>query len=358
MRRLFPLLALLVLPLLAATLPARAADNPFMVKDVKVDASASSAAEAFTIAVDQGRQKAWHELIHRLTRREDWARVPAVDTVTLKRMTVGYQVADEKRSTTRYVAEVTYTFNGDLVRQFLQNANIAYADTAAPPLLVIPMNPAYDPGSAWVAAWSGAGMADGAVPLRLPAPDALNRTVLAPLGFDSAAWSDVQPVASRARAHQAALVLAGPISGGQMTVRIRILTPAGSQTFGPLTVPVPAAPAAAYAAAEQAAASAIGNTWKARSAVDFNHLSTLTAEIRLDSLATWGRIQQRLANVPVVTNVNVEAMAIGQARIVISYAGTPAQLNDFLSQASLALTNRDGVWWLGTGPARGGMEDP
>ncbi len=44
---------------------------------------------------------------------------------------------------------------------------------------------------------------------------------------------------------------------------------------------------------------------------------------------------------------------MGQARIVISYAGTPAQLNDFLSQASLALSNRDGVWWLErAGPRR------
>ena len=48
-----------------------------------------------------------------------------------------------------------------------------------------------------------------------------------------------------------------------------------------------------------------------------------------------------------VTDVNVAAMNIGQARIVITYAGTTAQLSDFLSQATLALTSRDGIWWLG-----------
>jgi energy-converting hydrogenase Eha subunit E len=101
-----------------------------------------------------------------------------------------------------------------------------------------------------------------------------------------------------------------------------------------------------YAAAVQASADAIGNLWKARTAVDFNQHSALTAEIQLDSLAEWGRIQEKLVNVPVVTNVNVEAMSIGHARIVISYAGTLAQLGDFLSQASLGLTSRDGVWWL------------
>jgi hypothetical protein len=357
MRRLFTVIALLLLPIMAATAPARADDaaagnsaqnpsaNPFVVKDVKVDASAASAAEAFTIAVDQGRQEAWEELMHRMTRQEDWAQIPAVDTAALKRMTSGYQVTGEKRSTTRYVANVTYTFNGKRVRRFLQSANIAYADISAPPLLVIPMNPEYVPASAWVAAWGSANMAGSAVPLELPTPDALNRTLLAPLDFDSAAWSDIQPVAQRAGAKRAALVLLGPGADGQMSLRIRILTPAGSQVLGPLPVPATSA-ALGYAAAVQASADAIGNLWKARSAVDFNQHSALTAEIQLDSLADWGKIQERLVNVPVVTNVNVEAMTIGHARIVIRYAGTLAQLSNFLSQASLGLTNRDGVWWL------------
>lgn len=339
---------------------ARATDAPFTVSGVKVDASAASASEAFRIAVDGGRHAAWDTLVHRLTREADWARVPAIDDDSLRKMISGYQVANEMRSTTRYVAEVTYTFNGDMVRQFLRGANIAYAVSAAPPLLVVPLAPSYSPSSPWTAAWAANRMAAGTVPLQVPTGDALDATILDPIAFDTGAWSDVQPAASRVHASQAALVLAGPVSAGHMTVSIRILSPAAPQVLPPVQVPVvPGAPAAnIYADAVTAAGGAIGEAWKTRSAIDFNHRSTLTAEVRLDSLAQWGAIQQKLAMVPVVTNVNVAALSIGEARIVLSYAGSPVQLKDFLSQAALELSSRDGVWWLSAQAVDGGMVSP
>ncbi len=343
------LFAVLVAALVAGWLaPARAADDPFIVKDVKVDASAASVSEAVNIAINDGRRKAWATLIHRLTRQQDWDNVPAVDDATVQQMTQGYQVADEKRSTTRYVADVTYTFNAGLVRRFLQSANIAYTNSAAKPLLVIPMSPGYAPDSGWALAWGGDVTSNAAVPLKLPQGDALDRSVLGAIDFDNASWSDVQPVASRARTDQAALVQAGPVANGEMNVKIRLVSATGSQLVPPVSVPVAqgATPQVADASAALATAQALGNIWKTRAAIDFNRQSTLTADVRLDSVAQWGAIQQRLAKVPVVTNVNVAAMDIGQARIVIDYAGTPSQLNDFLSQAALQLSNRDGVWWL------------
>lgn len=349
-------LGLCLLPLGAA----RAGEDPFTVSNIKVDATASSASEAFNIAVDGGRRNAWDRLVHRLTRQQDWARVPAVDDVTLQRMIRGYQVADEKRSTTRYVAAVTYTFNSEMVRRFLRGANIAYADSAAKPLLVIPLAPAYAPGSKWTAAWAAARTAAGGVPLVLPGGDPLDSSALTPIRFDTAEWSDVEPLASRFRAAHAALVLAKPPASGRMVLKIRILSSGPAQNLPDVDVPIPPGtqPQKGYGDAALAAAAAIGDAWKSRTAIDFNQRSTLTAEVRLDSLALWGAIQQKLAAVPIVTNINVAAMNIGQARIVISYAGTPAQLDDFLSQAALDLTNRGGAWWLSAKAADGGMVSP
>lgn len=358
MRRHLSLIFLaVVLPLGASG--AWAANNPFTVSGIKVDATAASASEAFRTAVDNGRRAAWDALIHRLTRETDWDRVPVVDTDTLRKMLSGYQVSNEKRSTTRYTADVTYTFNGDMVRRFLRNANIAYAASAAPPLLVVPLAPSYSRTSDWTAAWAANRMAAGAVPLQVPIGDALDMTILGPITFDTGAWSDLQPVASRVHASQAALVRAGPVSAGHMTVSIRILSPAGVQTLTPVQVSAASDTPRqqVYAEAVRAAGAAIGEAWKVRSAIDFNESSTLTVEVRLNSLAQWGAIQQKLATVPVVTHVNVAALSIGEAQLVLSYAGTPEQLQDFLSQAALALTSRDGVWWLSAQSADGGVVD-
>lgn len=339
---------------------ARAAEAPFTVSGVKVDASAASASEAFNSAVNGGRRAAWEVLVRRLTREQDWPKIPTIDDDTLRTMITGYQVADEKRSTTRYVASVTYTFNGDMVRRFLRGVNVAYAVSAAPPLLVVPLAPSYSPTSGWTAAWAANRMAAGSAPLQVPVGDAIDSTLLAPVDFAIASWSDVQPAASRVHASQAALVLAGRPSAGHMTVSIRILSPAAPQALPPVDVPVAldAPPGRAYADAVAAAGAAIGEAWKARTAIDFNQRSTITAEVRLDSLAQWGAIQRKLAAVPVVTHINVAAMDIGQARIVISYAGRADQLKDFLSQASLALSSRDGAWWLSARAADGGVTNP
>ena len=338
---------------------AQAASSPFTVSEVQVDASAASASEAARIAIDQGRRKAWSILIDRLVPQQDRASVPAIGDDTLRPMIQGYMVSNEKRSTTRYVADVTYTFNGELVRRFLRGANIAYADTAAPPLLVIPMAPNYAPDSDWTQAWSG--ISTGAVPLVLPIGDALDKSILAPLDFANASWSDIQPVASRVHVAQAVLVLVSAPENGHVSVNMRVVTPSQSRAIGTLDVPVaPGAPPGQIDRdAAQAAAKSVSDTWQARNAVDFNRHSTLTAEVKIDSLSQWGTIQQRLSQVPVVTNVKVAAMNIGQAEIVIGYAGSPAQLNNFLSQAALQLTNQNGVWWLSASSASsdtGGME--
>lgn len=349
------ILCLCQLPLGAA----HAGDDPFTIGNIKVDASASSASEAFNIAVNAGRRNAWDVLVHRLTRQQDWAKVPPVDDGGLQRMIRGYRVADERRSTTRYVAAVTYTFNADMVRRFLRGASIAYADSAAKPLLVIPLAPAYAPDSKWTAAWSGAHTAAG-VPLALPGSDPLDVAALGPLRFESAEWSDVEPSASRVHAAQAALVLAKPPASGSMMLKIRILSAGPVQDLPDTVVPIPPGtrPEKGYGDAALAASAAIGDAWKARAAIDFNRQSMLTADVHLDSLAQWGAIQQKLAAIPIVMNVNVTAMDTGEARIVIAYAGTLAQLDDFLSQAALDLTNRGGTWWLSAKPAGSGMAGP
>jgi hypothetical protein len=331
-----------------AVLPARAGDDPFAVKDVPVDASAASASEAFTIAVNAGRQKAWTTLVHRLTRQEDWPKLAVIDDQTLQRMIRCYNVAGEKRSTTRYVAKVTYVFNPALVRRFLTSNRVAYTDMAAPPLLLIPMAPHYVPDSLWAHAWAQNRMAAGAVPIDLPANDQMSKSILGGIAFDTAAWSDVQPAASRARTGQVALALVSPYANGKLTASVKILSAFPPQIINPVTVTIPPGtqPSQAYQMVMQAAANAIGDAWKMRNAIDFNQRSSLVANLVVDSLARWGAIQQTLAKVPVVTNVNVVAMNMGEAQVQIGYAGTTAQLSDFLTRAGLGLSSRDGVWWL------------
>lgn len=331
---------LLVCPALAA--------SPFDVTET-VKGSGASSSEAYHSAVASGRRKAWVELVHRLTPQSEWGALTAIDDSTLQSMVRNYQFANEARSTTRYVATVTYVFNEPLVRSYFRSNNIAYSMASAAPMLVVPMSPAYDPASDWTKAWTDINSVGGVVPLVLPEADPLNRAVLSVIGFARARWSDVAPAAERAHAGEVAVVQAGPGLPGHLAVGIRVLYPnQPAQALTPLDIPIAAnlTPAQAYGLAAQAAAKAIEKAWTANTAVDFAKPSTLTVNISVPSLAAWGTIQKHLEKLPVVEAVRINAVEIGQVQADIDYAGTQAQLSAFLDRAGFALTNRNGDWWL------------
>jgi hypothetical protein len=340
-------LALLIATFTALCSDAQAADDPFTVSGIPVDATAASATVAETMAINSGRQRAWTMVYRHLTKAQDWPHQPVLDDTTLQRLIRSYLPVNERRSTTRYVASMTYVFNPDAVRRLFRQNNIAYADMQAKPILIIPMSPGYQARAGWTTAWANSHYSGGAVPLVLPMGDAVDASALGALKFGTSAWQDVEPIASRVHAEEAWLVLGEPTSAGYV-VKLRRLGPGTSPPIPDVVVPIPpkTAPAKVFASAADAVANAIIDAWKARAAVDYNKRSKLIAEVRIDSLGAWSALLQKLGTVPTIADVGVVAMNTGEARIAISYVGTSDQLTLTLTQAGFDLSNDDGVWWL------------
>ncbi len=350
MRRAFALILLAALFAIPAFTPARAADDLYTVKDIPVDATAAASSEAQTIAINSGRARAFDILFKRLAKQQDWGKKPALDDITLQRLVGSYTVAGEKRSTTRYLGKVTYKFNPDAVRRLFRSKSLAYADMlASKPVLVIPMAPNYAVHGGWTSMMA-ANKAAGAASLVVPLGDAIDASMLGGIDFNTVSWQDLEPVASRLQANEAYLALAVQ-SPGRITVKLRRVAPEkdkGAPAPIPdvvLNVPAGTAPQKAFGDAARAAAAAIGNAWKSHAAIDFGQRSRLTADIQIDSLAKWGETLQKLATVPVVTEVNVVAMNLGEARISLVYAGTAEQLRGALLQAHFSLDARSGGGW-------------
>lgn len=342
------LLLTLCLAFAAATISQpMAAGDPFTVGGIKVDATAQSAIEAQTKAINGGRAKAWQTLYRRLTKQQDWNKQPALDDATLQRLVRSYQARDQRSSTTRFVANMTYVFNANAVRRILQQTNVAYSDVTAQPILVIPLAPGWSAQTPWTRAWKDPRFARGAVPLVIPLADSIDMPALTSLRFDSAAWQDVEPIASRVHATEAYLILVIP-QRTQMLVKIRRLAPSGEVSIPDLTVPVPpkTPPDKSFGDVADAAASAIMESWKSRSAIDFAKHGKLLASMHVNSLEEWAQIQQKVEAVSTVSDVNLVAIDIGEVRVAITYAGTTDQLNEQLARTGLALSNVNNEWRL------------
>ena len=332
-------------------LSAARADDLYTVSGVHVDASAASSAEAANIAIAQGRPRAWQILYRRLTREEDWARQPTLDAATLVRVARGYVPANERRSTTRYVADITYEFNPEAVGRVLRDANIPFAQQAVRRILLVPMSPTYNNGP-WSQAFAAPSLHDTVVPFTLPA--ATDGPDLSGLDFDNASWDDVASVAARANAAEAALVQVVP-AGGKVTVNIRRLGQGAPPSKTSVDVPLLQTASATYPAAAQAAMAAIDDLWKSRAVVNVNSRGTLIADVRVDSLEQWGAIQSALAGLENVTSVQMVAMDVGYARLSIAYQGSQEQLRDAMSGQGLILSGRAGQWIITRAGSGGGQ---
>ena len=161
--RLHRFLPVLILALFMAPGAARAAGGLFTVADIHVDAAAASSTEAMNAAIVQGRSRAFQILFRRLTRQQDWDRQPPLDAGALLRLSRGFTIAHERRSTTRYVADITYVFNPDAVARLLRANAIAYAQAPARRVLVIPMSPEVSHGP-WSQALANPALQDSMVP--------------------------------------------------------------------------------------------------------------------------------------------------------------------------------------------------
>jgi hypothetical protein len=339
-----------VLAFLGLTPAMAAPSDPFTVSGIQVDASAASSVEAQDIAINSGRQRAWTTLIHRLTKQEDWAKLPALDDQAIERVIASYLPQNVRKSTTRYSASMTYVFNADAVRRMLRTQGVAYTDANAHPVLIIPLSPHYDPHGPWTIAFLNPRYSHAAVPLNLPIPDGGTVASLGGVSFEGSTWQQVQSTAARVNANEAMLLLLVN-DKGKMVVRMRHLGIGAPWTIPDLPINDPPGSPRLYADAADAAATAVINAWKAHAAIDFGHRFKLTAAVHVDNLADWGAMQARIVTIPTVTDVTVVAMDIGMARVSITYVGTAEQLKESLGQGGYDLESNDnGGWTLAPNP--------
>jgi len=321
--------------------PAWGAESVFTVKDVPVDATAAASVEAYSIAINQGRPRAWNILYRRLTKQQDWSRQPQLDDLAIQHLIRTFEINNEKRSTTRYVANVTYVFSQGAVERLLRANGIPYAETQGARFLVIPLSPGYSPKSPWSTVWNDPHFANGLVPV-VP-PDPSDAGALAGLNFDMASMGDVQSVASRVHAQEVVLALLA-VSNGHVSIRLRRL---GAAPITPnLDVPVPPGKQP-FAVAADAVASAIEDSWKGRAAVNFSQKSHLTIEAKISTLSEWASLQAKLGTLPTIVGVDTIAIDTGEVRFNIIYAGTLDQLQSALTDADLSMVSKAGMWWIG-----------
>jgi hypothetical protein len=345
--------AFVVTPVLADDQP-----DPYTAT-VKVDATADSAAAARTIARTDGQRRALMEVLERVSGSADLSKLPKLDDQTITDMVDSFEVANEKMSTVRYLADYTFHFHPAKVRRLLRSANIAIAEAPAKPVVVVPVYrnagtlTLWDDPNPWREAWNQVPLDSGPIKFTLPLGGIGD---LSAIDAEQAREGDPEAlttIAQRNGGDEALVALAtARKTGDQLTgldvtlTRYRL----GRQTdtrSDSIDANPGESPADFFKRAVGVVIADIEHGGPPAAAKE----TSLSATVPISSLDDWVALQRRLIAVPGIRAVDLVSLNRHQAKVVIKFAGKTEQLKASLGEADLDLSGADPDWQLLPGGA-------
>jgi hypothetical protein len=363
--------AFLVLALLMAGRPALA-DSTMTVSDVNVDVTAKSAADAREQAIAQAQSRAFDRLVKRLvTDPADQAKIKPGQG-EIEGMVQDFAVQSERTSAVRYIGVYTVRFRAGRVRKYLYDAGVASVGSVQE-VMVLPVYQTgsgpvlWGPSNPWRSAWDRGGFGDnGPATLILPNGDPFDTGTLS---ASAAASGDMTALdAIMQRYHIAGVVVAsaqprgaGPASGLSITVTTYDGT--GAKNTQSVTIdPQPGEPAdKTLRRGVLMVAQALESQWQQTGGTGFVAYAPppgmdqgpgqasagagalYPVSIPLGGIADWAVARERLAAIPGVGGVTLDALTRQGAAVTISFAGDPTALQAALAGSGYTLVQTGAV---------------
>jgi Uncharacterized protein conserved in bacteria (DUF2066) len=335
--------------------PARAQQRDvYTVASVPVDATDVNATAARDVARRDGEHRAYQMLLERLTLDADHARLPPATDQVLDDLISGFEVANERTSRVRYIANYTFHFNADAVRQLLGDAKIPFCETPSKPLVVLPVfeggaTPAlWEDPNPWRDAWSAKPPQGGLVPLIVPQGDLQDIQAIDGAGALKGDPAALQAISSRygnADVLVADATLKKDAAPHTLAIALTRYSPGNGAPPLTSTTSATAAPGQSdtdlLAAGVAQTADAVEEAWKEANILDYSHTGTITVHVPANDLASFVDVRDRLAGIPAIQKSELVALNRGQATLSIHYYGDPTQLRTALAQRDLALEGQD-----------------
>ena len=388
-RRSFACVLLLVILAAPRAEPALAQDSEDAYSaTVKVDATADGAAAARDAARVDGQRRALAAVVGKLSGASEPAQLPKLDDKAITDMVQSFEVANERMSAVRYVADYTFHFRSAKVRRLVRVADTtpaegtgkstaegtgkSTAEGAGKSTAEGAGNPAAESGSksivvlpvfkngasltlwndpnAWRGAWAQRSAGSGPTHLLLPLGDAGD---LAAIDADKAGSGDATGLAAIAKQNGGsetvvALATARRQEGRLVGVEVSVKHYRAGRLVDAHGNSYDANPGEDEAdilrRTADAVAADIESGVKKDTASSFDRQASLTISVSITSLGEWLQVRNRLASVAAIRKVDLLSLSRQEAKIAVKYIGDQDQLKSRLAEVDLELAGGDPVW--------------
>ncbi|MGC2199756.1 MAG: DUF2066 domain-containing protein [Stellaceae bacterium] len=379
-RRLFICALLLLLAVLGAgPLLAQDSDDAYSAT-VKVDTTADSATAARDLARIDGQRRALAAVIGRLSGGSEPATMPKLDDKAITDMVESFEVANERMSAVRYIADFTFHFRPSKVRRIVRVVDTANtesasksgtestakpaseagakgtADTGSRSVVVLPVYKdatsltLWDDPNDWRTAWGRIPARSGPSPLVLPLGDAGD---VATIDADKAVSGDSEPIAAVARRNGGSEVVVAQATARHQDSKLAGLEVSLKRYRAGRLVDTRANSYDINAEESEAdflgrVAEAVAGEIESRSKPNVpprsDQQASLSATVPIGSLGEWLQIRGRLASVTTIRKIDLLALSRQEAKIELKYVGSPDQLKSSLAEVNLELGGGDPLW--------------
>ncbi|MEO3429666.1 DUF2066 domain-containing protein [Pelagibius sp. CAU 1746] len=353
-------LAPAVLVLLGAdTAHAQGASDIFTVRRVPVDETAGTAAEARQVALAVGQRRAFRRLLRRLVPEDQLDLVPEPESSLLQYYVLDFSVANERASAVRYLADLTFRFNGEEVRKLLRNNNVGFAETRSKPVVVLPV---FEGGGAaatlwqypnpWRDVWASRPGDDGLVPLAVPLGDIGDVAAIdaaRALGGDSDALREIAALYGAEDVLVSEAKLSGDPAAGSAALTVVTTRFRDGDRIGTLRdklVQVSGEPYDGFLArAANRIDGSVQESWKQQNLLQFGSERSIVVYVPLDGLDDWLNVRRRLHGVAAIQQTGVNSLTRYEAQLEITFFGDEQRLSRALEQRDLFLALRPDSNW-------------
>jgi hypothetical protein len=341
---------------------------------VRVDATGDSVAAARELARVDGQRRALVLVIDRLSGAPDSVKLPKLDDKTITDMVESFEVANERMSAVRYLADYTFHFRPSKVRRLVHSTESAPAEAnsgppaaegSGKPLIILPVFKdsggivLWDDPNAWREAWGRRSADSGLIRLTIPLGDASDLSIIDAGRAEAGNPDALTAIARRNGGDEAIVALATARRDGDNLVglELSIKRYRSGRLVGTHGTTLDAYPGEDTRDFLRRAANTISgeiasNSKKSPSA-SYDQQASLAASVPIESIGEWVRVRDRLASVQAVRRVDLLSLNRHEAKIQIKYVGSSDQLRSSLAEVDLGLDGTDPIWRLQVSGATG-----
>lgn len=317
-----------------ASVSAAFAGDPFLVSGVQVDATGGNAIEAQNVAVSEGQIRAAEILLNRLTLPGQRAgQFTALSPEVILPMIRSLEISNEKRSTQRYLGEISVGFSQSEVQKYLTEKGMTMMSSQAEKRLVVPVLSGSSLWTAneWQEIWGSSAFQNSLTPVEVIDPSRGNDNLIS---ASQAAAGDMTALKRLGEYFGVRRVLVANAMPGPGALNVRIddveINTGTRRDMGTIS-------GVDYGDAAWKVISNLEDEWKQSNATMASSAVTSTVSVLYRSHEDWLWLQNIINNSAQIQGARLDALSKDGALMSVTYGGDLERLRNELSYKGVEL---------------------